>query len=59
MIRSLKVQTHIVPAKGYRRQTSKHRPKLLLCGEWLRQAGIEPRTRVTVEVLEDRIIITQ
>ncbi len=54
--RTLKVHEHATPLKGRNRHSFK--PKLILCGKWLEQAGIYAGDRVQVTVVEDQIIIS-
>ena len=56
MTREIQVQDHFTPAKGRKKASSK--PKILLCGKWLEAAGIYAGDRVTVNVLDDQIIIS-
>jgi hypothetical protein len=55
--REIKVQEHILPSAAGR--PMKIRPKLIILGKWLEDAGIYAGDRVTVTVVEDQLIINR
>jgi hypothetical protein len=54
--RAIKVQEQWTKLKGRNRVSIK--PKLILCGKWLEEAGIFSGDSVSVVVVEDQIIIS-
>lgn len=55
--REIKVQEHILPSATGR--PMRIRPKLIISGKWLEDAGIYAGDRVTVTVVEDQLIINR
>ncbi len=53
--RYIKVQEQSTPLK--KRNAHSLKPKLILCGKWLQEAGIYAGDLVQVTVVEDQIII--
>lgn len=53
--RELKVHEHSTMLKGKNRHSFK--PKIILCGKWLQDAGIFAGDRVQITILKDKIII--
>jgi hypothetical protein len=54
--REIKVQEQWTKLKGKNRMSVK--PRIILCGKWLEQAGIYSGDAVSVVVVEDQIIIS-
>lgn len=59
-IREIKVSEFIEsPRKTSKfRSQAKSKPQLILRGLWLKEAGIEAGDTVTIQVLEDRLVIS-
>ena len=56
MTRIIKLQPEYRQGKYAR--NSRKVPKLTLCGNWLLNAGFLPHKKITVEVFEGRLVIT-